>query len=71
MIFKITMEVFRSTLVIEHDRKIPKKWWFSKGNPMKSPNISGISRLVKYYSIWPDKLDVCFFVGGWERGWLM
>ena len=26
------------------------KWWFSKGNPL----ISGKSRLVKYYSIWPD-----------------
>ena len=28
----------------------PAKWWFSKGHPL----ISGKSRLVKYYSIWPE-----------------
>ena len=28
------------------------KWWFSTGNPL----ISGKSRLVKYYSIWPDTI---------------
>ena len=38
------------------------KWWFSKGNPL----ISGKSRLVKYYSIWPEMVDlsvadVCLF----------
>ena len=31
-------------------RPISPKWWFSQGNPL----ISGKSRLVKYYSIWPD-----------------
>ena len=31
------------------------KWWFSKGNPL----ISGKSRWVKYYFIWPD--ICCFF----------
>ena len=33
-------------------RPISPKWWFSKGHP----TISGFSRLVKYYSIWPVEL---------------
>ena len=33
-----------------HTTEKPPKWWFSKGNPL----ISGKSRLVKYYSIWPE-----------------
>ena len=33
-------------------RPIYPKWWFSKGNPL----ISGKSRLVKYYSIWPESV---------------
>ena len=42
-------------------RPISPKWWFSKRNPL----ISGKSRLVKYYSIWPDycKRDPFFFGG--------
>ena len=35
-----------------HTTENPPKWWFSKGNG--TPAISGKSRLVKYYSIWPD-----------------
>ena len=35
------------------------KCWFSKGNPL----ISGKSRLVKYYFIWPDTKDLTFFAG--------
>ena len=31
-------------------RPISPKWWFSKGMLL----ISGESRLVKYYFIWPD-----------------
>ena len=31
-------------------RPISPKWWLSKGIPL----ISGKSRLVKYYFIWPD-----------------
>ena len=34
------------------------KWWFSKGNPL----ISGKSRLVKYYSIWPGYSELFFFM---------
>ena len=43
----------------------PPKWWFSKGNPL----ISGKSRLVKYYSIWPDLM--VNFQAGLLAGWLM
>ena len=37
-------------------RPIFPKWWFSKGNPL----ISWKSRLVKYYSIWPDCIHVTY-----------
>ena len=38
-------------------KSVRKKWWFSKGNPL----ISGKSRLLKYYSIWPESMAIGSF----------
>ena len=38
-------------------RPISPTWWFNKGNPL----ISRKSRLLKYYSIWPESIAIGSF----------
>ena len=51
-----------------HTTKNPK-WLFSKGNLL----ISGKSRLVKYYSIWPDVYIPrhTLYIGWWSQRFLL
>ena len=45
-----TMKLVGLIIATENTTDFPQKVAFWKGNPL----ISGISRLVKYYFIWPD-----------------
>ena len=47
----LKMDLVKLARDLKHDRFGPPKGSVLEG---KSPAISGRSRLVKYYSIWPD-----------------